>query len=219
MFIQPDWFEVTKAGVGTNRYAYSFNDPVNNLDPNGNFGLLGAAIGGFLSLGIDMLSGNINSLSDAAKSFGVGAVSGFVGAGISGKVAASFAAVGRAGLGKAVGGAAGGAVAGATSSVGDQAIQLDPDDGSLSLGTVDGVEVFNDATKGAVAGGIAGKLPSGESIAGAAGGLARKGKVLGGIIGDLIDGLKGSAIGKALDSIDKEKEDEHDEDNQEDYQS
>ncbi|AXX98385.1 RHS repeat-associated core domain-containing protein [Profundibacter amoris] len=23
MFIQPDWFEVTKAGVGTNRYAYS----------------------------------------------------------------------------------------------------------------------------------------------------------------------------------------------------
>ncbi|HHJ19942.1 MAG TPA: RHS repeat-associated core domain-containing protein [Gammaproteobacteria bacterium] len=36
MFIQPDWFEVTKAGVGTNRYAYSFNDPVNASDPGGN---------------------------------------------------------------------------------------------------------------------------------------------------------------------------------------
>ncbi len=34
-FIQPDWWEVTKAGVGTNRYAYSFNDPVNKSDPNG----------------------------------------------------------------------------------------------------------------------------------------------------------------------------------------
>ncbi len=37
MFIQPDWFEVTEPGVGTNRYAYSFNDPVNLKDPNGNF--------------------------------------------------------------------------------------------------------------------------------------------------------------------------------------
>ena len=36
MFIQPDWFEVTKAGVGTNRYAYSLNDPVNLRDPGGN---------------------------------------------------------------------------------------------------------------------------------------------------------------------------------------
>lgn len=36
LFLQPDWFEITQAGVGTNRYAYSFNDPVNNLDPGGN---------------------------------------------------------------------------------------------------------------------------------------------------------------------------------------
>lgn len=35
-FIQPDWFEVTEPGVGTNRYAYSFNDPVNLMDPGGN---------------------------------------------------------------------------------------------------------------------------------------------------------------------------------------
>jgi|GEM_PF-2570635 len=36
LFLQPDWFEVTEAGVGTNRYAYSFNDPVNLSDPGGN---------------------------------------------------------------------------------------------------------------------------------------------------------------------------------------
>jgi len=37
MFIQPDWWEVTQAGVGTNRYAYSAIDPVNLSDPGGNF--------------------------------------------------------------------------------------------------------------------------------------------------------------------------------------
>ncbi len=34
-FMQPDWWEVRQTGVGTNRYAYSFNDPVNLSDPNG----------------------------------------------------------------------------------------------------------------------------------------------------------------------------------------
>ncbi len=37
MFIQPDWLDPTEPGVGTNRYAYSGNDPINNMDPNGNF--------------------------------------------------------------------------------------------------------------------------------------------------------------------------------------
>ena len=37
MFLQPDWWEVMQAGVGTNRYAYAFNDPVNGRDPTGHF--------------------------------------------------------------------------------------------------------------------------------------------------------------------------------------
>jgi len=37
MFLQPDWWEVTQVGVGTNRYAYSFNDPVNAKDPTGHW--------------------------------------------------------------------------------------------------------------------------------------------------------------------------------------
>lgn len=36
MFIHPDWFDPTNPDVGTNRYAYSHNDPVNITDPNGN---------------------------------------------------------------------------------------------------------------------------------------------------------------------------------------
>ncbi|WP_395541044.1 RHS repeat-associated core domain-containing protein [Neotabrizicola sp. sgz301269] len=36
MFLQPDWFEVTMPGVGTNRYAYCGGNPVNCLDPGGN---------------------------------------------------------------------------------------------------------------------------------------------------------------------------------------
>lgn len=34
MFIQTDWLDPTQPGVGTNRYAYSGNDPINRLDPN-----------------------------------------------------------------------------------------------------------------------------------------------------------------------------------------
>ena len=34
-FLQPDTFDPWAEGVGTNRYAYSGNDPINNSDPNG----------------------------------------------------------------------------------------------------------------------------------------------------------------------------------------
>lgn len=36
LFTQPDWLDVNEDGVGLNRYAYSFFDPINLLDPGGN---------------------------------------------------------------------------------------------------------------------------------------------------------------------------------------
>jgi RHS repeat-associated protein len=35
MFLQPDWWEVAQAGVGTNRYSYAGGDPVNGTDASG----------------------------------------------------------------------------------------------------------------------------------------------------------------------------------------
>ena len=35
LFTSPGWLDPPEPGVGTNRYAYSANDPVNNLDPGG----------------------------------------------------------------------------------------------------------------------------------------------------------------------------------------
>ncbi len=34
-FTSPDWFDPVLPGVGTNRYAYSLNDPINQSDPSG----------------------------------------------------------------------------------------------------------------------------------------------------------------------------------------
>jgi RHS repeat-associated protein len=34
-FLSPDWYSPWRSGVGTNRYAYSFNDPINMSDPSG----------------------------------------------------------------------------------------------------------------------------------------------------------------------------------------
>ncbi|TSE09302.1 RHS repeat protein [Mesorhizobium intechi] len=52
-FISPDDWDPTKEGVGTNRYAYALNDPVNKSDQNGHFVVAddlvaGTIIGGFM---------------------------------------------------------------------------------------------------------------------------------------------------------------------------
>lgn len=57
MFIQPDWLDPTQQGVGTNRYSYSFNDPINNHDPNGNYCLpcIPPAVEGLKWLGVGII--------------------------------------------------------------------------------------------------------------------------------------------------------------------
>ncbi len=37
LFVSPDWFDPTDPGVGTNRYAYAANDPINLSGSGGNF--------------------------------------------------------------------------------------------------------------------------------------------------------------------------------------
>ncbi|WP_152612674.1 hypothetical protein [Leisingera sp. ANG-M7] len=76
MFIQPDWFDVRKEGVGTNRYSYSLNDPVNRSDPTGNLapavGIVAGIIGLFGMFAADEASDRAND----GKRNGNGVISG-----------------------------------------------------------------------------------------------------------------------------------------------
>ncbi|MGO4339997.1 RHS repeat-associated core domain-containing protein, partial [Labrys sp. KB_33_2] len=37
-FVSPDWWDPTQEGVGTNRYSYADNNPINVADPSGHYG-------------------------------------------------------------------------------------------------------------------------------------------------------------------------------------
>lgn len=76
MFLQPDWWEVTQAGVGTNRYAYSFNDPVNGKDPGGHafdspnwFDRALSKVGEWVSDHVFGGNWQRDTIADSAKSF------------------------------------------------------------------------------------------------------------------------------------------------------
>ncbi len=82
-FISPDGWDTTMPGVGTNRYAYAENDPINKSDPNGHWvgwddaiaiGL-GAAAGVIVQAGLDVWSGDLSPLSD----YGAAAIAGAAG--------------------------------------------------------------------------------------------------------------------------------------------
>lgn len=68
-FISPDTLDPTMPGVGTNRYAYAQNDPINKSDPNGHNAI--AVWGGRIALGAICAGGGCEALAVAAV---VGAV-------------------------------------------------------------------------------------------------------------------------------------------------
>ncbi len=140
LFIQPDWFDVNELGVGTNRYSYAFNGPVNASDPSGNFvqSVVGAAVGAAFSVTVDVAisystTGKLPSGRELAKSAAVGAIAGATGAGIGALAtkAAKASKYTRSGYVDAAEGYASGAVGGAVGETLDQAVDV-PTEGPIS---------------------------------------------------------------------------------------
>ncbi|AUW45887.1 hypothetical protein [Rhizobium leguminosarum] len=84
-FISPDDWNPTKKGVGTNRYAYAENDPINKSDANGHVAIVDDAIGvGLATLAVAALS---YTYADAADD---GKLNGSVGDGLGVAITDSF---------------------------------------------------------------------------------------------------------------------------------
>ncbi len=86
-FLSPDWLDPVIPGVGTNRYAYAANDPVNRLDKNGNWAqaavgfVAGATVDTLMQLAevksykdVDYKSVAMSGVIGAATAMGVAAV-------------------------------------------------------------------------------------------------------------------------------------------------
>lgn len=96
-------------GHNFNRYYYANNSPYKYVDPDGRFGIVGAAIGASVELGIQLYKdGHESNLTAIGVAAGFGAVTGGLG-GIVGKAAVAGTVSVRTGVvaGAAVGGAAG----------------------------------------------------------------------------------------------------------------
>lgn len=66
-FLNPDTFDPTQAGVGTNRYAYAGNDPVNGSDPSGHQAAGVDYNGGGMNAGVGSGGYNTNFNSGAGS--------------------------------------------------------------------------------------------------------------------------------------------------------
>ncbi len=80
-FASPDWFDPVQPGVGTNRYAYSLNDPVNNSDINGHIAVqaVGGFVGGVFGVAGQAISDALSGQLSSAGTYGRAAVAGAVG--------------------------------------------------------------------------------------------------------------------------------------------
>lgn len=74
-FISPDWWDPQKPGVGTNRYAYADNDPVNKADNNGH-NVNGSTAGMSNPAGGGSLAASDRGRSDGALDKSIGNVLG-----------------------------------------------------------------------------------------------------------------------------------------------
>ncbi|MBT9290951.1 RHS repeat-associated core domain-containing protein [Prosthecodimorpha staleyi] len=81
-FVSPDTWDPLKEGVGTNRYAYADNDPINKSDPKGHIfviddiaiAALTVAAAGVVTQGIhDAVAGNLSPLQSYITSAAIGA--------------------------------------------------------------------------------------------------------------------------------------------------
>ncbi|MBT9290960.1 RHS repeat-associated core domain-containing protein [Prosthecodimorpha staleyi] len=80
-FVSPDSWDPLKEGVGTNRYAYADNDPINKSDPNGHFinFLISGVMSGGMELASKLYSGNPVNWSLVASEAAIGVATGGVG--------------------------------------------------------------------------------------------------------------------------------------------
>jgi hypothetical protein len=85
-FISPDDWDPVVQGVGTNRYSYAENDPINKSDPNGH-AAVAAGGGGFWSSIGKAIGGFFSGGGGAAGALGKG-----IGFGVSGAVGLGFGA-------------------------------------------------------------------------------------------------------------------------------
>jgi hypothetical protein len=218
MFIQPDWFDPTKQGVGTNRYSYSFNDPVNLSDPNGNW--VHIAVGAVVSIGIDYslakLSGDNYGFSNALKSATIGAVGAATGAGLGGivlkaeKISRGVRGGALTATDKGLAGLIGGAAAGAAGETVNQIVTVDQEGAiGLTLSEFDGDAV----AKAALAGQISGAALGAADLPGK---VITSVSTKSGAVADVVEASVGAVTGSAgslavdegLDLFDSEDEED-----------